>query len=530
MRHDQVDDRKAFHSWKSGSRALTAGAVAAAFAAFMVTGLAVEAAEPKAGGTLIFARPDEPLTLDPFIPADNGSIWAIEQVCDTLIEADATGEGIVPGLAESWEVSQDEMTYTFKLRDAKFSNGDPVTVEDVVFSYKTSARPDGTYAFLFDPVKSIEAVDDKHVRFTLKEPYSPLLSAVSIFAASVVHKKTYEADRDKFGVSPVCSGAFKVDEYKRGSHVVLSRNEHYWGKDEAGRQLPYLDKVEMRYVPESNARVLGLINGDFDVISTVPFNQAASVEVLPGVNLEVQPMYRLDYIYLNHAKAPIDDKNVRLAMNYAANRQAILQTVYFGYGEIPNSYMPKINFHCGEVAKIPFDLAKAKDLLAQSSYDGSKIELQIDTGNAPFRQIATILQQGWTAAGLNVELAEYDVGTAWGHTETGDYQAYMSYITSDLNDQDELASLQGDYTGSSEAFFSRYKNDKVVELLRKARAVSDPAERRGLYCDIQKTVYHEGYSVPINFVPAVNAYQDHVQGWKNLTTGWWWLSRVWLDK
>jgi peptide/nickel transport system substrate-binding protein len=383
---------------------------------------------------------------------------------------------------------------------------------------------------LFEPVASIEAVDDQQVRFTLNEPYAPLLSAVSIFAASVVHQESYEADPERFGVEPVCSGAFKVEEYSRGSHVTLMANEHYWRKDEAGRQLPYLERIEMRYVPESNARVLGLINGDFDVIGTVPFNQAAMVESLPEVTLEVQPIYRLDYVYLNHAKPPIDDRNIRLALNHAANREAILQTVYFGYGEIPNSYMPKINFHCASVEPIPFDLAKAKELVAASGYDGTPIELQIDTGNAPFRQIATILQQGWTAAGLNVELAEYDVGTAWGHTETGDYQAYMSYITSDLNDQDELATLQADHTGSSEAFFSRYQNDDIVKLLRQARATSDFKRRQELYCQIQDTVYHDGYSVPINFVPAVNAHHDHVKGWRNLTTGWWWLRHVWVDE
>jgi peptide/nickel transport system substrate-binding protein len=491
---------------------------------------AIKAADVKTGGVLIFARPDEPLTMDPFIPADNGSIWAIEQVCDTLVEADASGEGVVPGIAESWDISEDELTYTFKLRDAKFSNGEPVTIEDVLFSYQKAAGSEGTYGFLFGPVASIEAVDDMHVRFNLKEPYSPLISSLSIFAASVVHKATYEADPGQFGISPVCSGAFKVDEYKRGSHLTLSRNEHYWGKDADGMSLPYLDGVEMRYVPESNARVLGLNNGDFDVVSTVPFNQAEAVQALSGVALEVQPVYRLDYIYLNHSKAPIDDRNIRLALNHAANREAIMQTVYFGYGEIPNSYMPKINYHCADVPMLEFDLEKAKQLVAASSYDGTPIELQIDTGNAPFRQIATILQQGWTAAGLNVNLAEYDVGTAWGHTETGSYQAYMSYITSDLNEQDELATLQGDYTSGSNAFFTWYENDEVVELLAKARSVSDPDQRRDLYCQVQQIVYHDGYSIPINFVPAVNAYQNHVMNWRNLTTGWWWLNNVWLDK
>ena len=320
------------------------GLATLALSTFMIGAASpTQAAEVKSGGSLTFARPDEPLTLDPFLPADNGSIWAIEQVCDTLVEADATGEGLEPGLAESWEISKDELTYTFKLRNAKFSNGEPVTVEDVVFSYQKAARPDGTYAFLFDPVASIEAIDDKHVQFKLKKLYSPLLSAVSIFAASVVNKKSYQADPEKFGISPVCSGAFKVEEYKRGSYLTLSRNEHYWRTDDKGRKLPYLDRIEMRYVPESNARVLGLINGDFDVIGTVPFNQAAAVKALPGVTLEVRPMYRLDYVYLNHAKPPIDNEKIRLALNYAANREAIMQTVYFGFGEIPNSYMPKIN-------------------------------------------------------------------------------------------------------------------------------------------------------------------------------------------
>ena len=101
------------------------------FAAGSLTALSpdVRAEGIKRGGVLIMARPDEPLTFDPFIPGDNGSIYAIEQVCDALIEADDTGRGLRPGLAESWEVSADGLTYTFKIRDAKFSNGEPVTVD-----------------------------------------------------------------------------------------------------------------------------------------------------------------------------------------------------------------------------------------------------------------------------------------------------------------------------------------------------------------------------------------------------------------
>ena len=485
---------------------------------------------PKRGGTLIFARPDEPLTFDPFIPADNGSIWALEQVCDSLTEADATGEGLRPGLAESWTISEDGLTYTLKLRDTTFSNGKPVTAEDAIFSVQKIADPSTSYGFAFEPIESMKALDPKTIEIKLKSPYTPLLAALSLFSAAVVSKEDYLKDPDAFGQKPVCCGAFVVDTYERGNKVVLKKREGYWDVGKDGKPLPYLDSIDMRYVPESNSRVLGLRNKDFDVIGTVPFNQAKSVGAMPNVTLEVVPSYRLDYVYLNHKKAPIDNKKVRLAMNYAANREASLKAVYFSYGEIPNSYMPKINFHANDVEKIPYDIEKAKTLVKESGYDGTIIKLMVDTGNAPFRQIANILQQGWTEAGLKVEIVEYDVGTAFGMTEKGDYQAYVSYITSDINDTDELAILQADYTGGAHAFFSWYENDDVVKWLREARKESDPAKRAPIYAKVQKTVYWDGYSVPMNFVPSMHAYHDHVKGWQSLTTGWWWIKDVWVDK
>ncbi|MFN9388706.1 MAG: ABC transporter substrate-binding protein, partial [Betaproteobacteria bacterium] len=213
---------------------------------------------PKRGGTLVFARLEEPATLDPFIPNDNGSIYAIEQICDSLVEPDATGDGLRPGVAESWEVSEDKLTYTFKLRDTKFSNGDPVTAADVLFSLKKASADSAPLGFLYEPVKAVEAVDDRTVKITLKRPYTPVLSALSAYGAAVVSKKAYEAGAEAFGQKPVCSGPFTVEEYARGTKLVLAKNPAYWEKGKDGQPLPYVDKVDMRYVPDSNARVLGL--------------------------------------------------------------------------------------------------------------------------------------------------------------------------------------------------------------------------------------------------------------------------------
>lgn len=517
------------HRQQPRFRASRAAGMAAAAAVAVVVGEA-GAQDIQRGGTLNFARESEPLTLDPVGPSDNGSIWAIEQICEALVEPDETGEGLEPAVAESWEVSDDRLEYTFRIRDdARFSNGDQVTVEDVVFSLRRASNPDSPYAFAM-PWPTIEAVDDSHVRITLDEPYQPMLSSASLFTASIIHQETFESDPDGFGQQPMCSGPFAVESYERGSRLVLARNEHYWEMGEDGEPLPYLDEVVIPYVPESNSRLLGLQSGEYDAIATVPFNQAAQVEEMEGVTLEIAPMYRLDYVYLNHAAPPLDDKNIRLALNYAAPREQIIETAYFGYGELPNSYMPKINYHCAEVEPIPYDPDKAKELIEEAGYDGETIELMVETGHAQFRQIATILQQAWQQVGLDVEIVEYDVGTAYGRTETGDYQAFVSYITSDLNDQDELATLQGDHRGASEAFWSRYENDEVVEWLAQARRTDDPDERQELYCQIQETAYWDGYSVPLNFVPAANAYQDYVKNFGNITTGWWWLKDVWLDK
>jgi peptide/nickel transport system substrate-binding protein len=151
----------------------------------------------------------------------------------------------------------------------------------------------------------------------------------------------------------------------------------------------------------------------------------------------------------------------------------------------------------------------------------------VDTGNAPSRQIATILQSAWKKIGLSVEIVEFDNGTAFGMTQKGDYQAYVSYITSDINDSDELATLQADGTGSTRAFFSNYNNPEVIKLLADARMESDAAKRKALYAKIQEIVYNDGYSVPLNFLPYVNGYRSDVQNWKNIAVGWWWLKTMW---
>jgi peptide/nickel transport system substrate-binding protein len=510
---------------KAKQRRWTAAAVAAGLALAAWT---AQAQGPVRGGTLVLARFQEPLTLDPNIPADNGSIYAIEQIFDALVEADAAGSGLRPGLAESWEISEDGKVYTFTLRQASFHDGSPITVGDVVFSLN-KAKANAGYGFVFAPVETIEAVGDRQVRLTLSQPYTPLLSALSLFTSSIVPQAAYEADPTAFAEKPVGSGPFKVVEYARGERLVLERFDAYWEAGADGQPLPYLDRVEMPYVPEGNSRVLGLRSGDFDVVEFVPYNQAAALEADPAINIEVAPVYRLDYVYLNHAQPPLDNEKIRLALNHAADHEAILNVVFFGYGEVPNSFMPKMTYHSADVPVLEYDLEKARQLVAEAGYDGTPIKLIIASGDTPGVQIGNILQQGWQQAGLTVELEQMDVGTAWGMVTDGSYMAHVSYITSDINDDDELATLQADFNSGTEAFFSRYKNDEVSAILAAARQAGSAEERAALYAQLQGIVYGDAYSVPLNFSPTLTGSRDNVHGLGTASTGWWWLKDAWVD-
>jgi ABC-type transport system substrate-binding protein len=190
-----------------------------------------------------------------------------------------------------------------------------------------------------------------------------------------------------------------------------------------------------------------------------------------------------------------------------------------------------MNFWSADVPRLDYDIEKAKALVAEAGYDGTPIKLRIDTGNAAAKQVATILQQGWQEAGLKVEIEELDGGTAWNSVVDGSYMAYVSYITSDINDDDELLALQTDPTeAGTQGFFSRYKSDEVTKLLTASRASTDPAVRAAAFKQIQDITYNDGYSVPLAYTPSVNAYHNNVHGWQTLATGWWWLKDVWVDE
>ena len=241
-----------------------------------VATLLLAAASPAAfaAGVLKIAHEQDVTTFDPILTIQNADIWVMDNMNAGLVRVTNDGTGLEPDLAESWTVSPDAKTYTFKLRDGlKFSDGSPLTAQDVKFSLeRLRDQKDSVMGSMYKVAQKIDAPDDQTVVITLSEPSAPFLSTLAMFAASVVPQKVVTAKAADFGNSPVGAGAFKLKEWKRGDRVILERNANYWQNDRVK-----LDGVEWLYIANDNTRVLKLQAGEVDAILFVPFNQIDSL-------------------------------------------------------------------------------------------------------------------------------------------------------------------------------------------------------------------------------------------------------------
>ena len=488
------------------------------------------AAGPQSGGVLVFARNYEPVSLSPAGDnGDNGTIFTVVQIFDQLVEVGTSGFDPVPGLAESWTESADQLSYEFKLRDAKFSNGDPVTAEDVKFSLERFIDPniDTEYSSIGQTIKAVTVVDPSTVRIDLTRVDGAFLAEISVFAASIVPKKVVEQVGDAaFAEHPVGSGPFMLDSWERGQSLKLVRNPYYW---KAGQ--PYLDGVTFRFVTDDNARVLGLQAGDFDVAETVPFASVAQLNSGEGTRVQADTIMSLDNICFNNTKAPLDEKAVRQALNYATPKDAILKSIYLGLGTVANSQLPQNEFWDANVAPYPYDIAKAQSLIASSSVpNGFDLPLVIVAGDTVAQQVATIVKDEWAKIGVRVNISQVDQGTSDTAFSSGDYDAMWRNVSSDITTDDELASLLLDYNAGLHSWFTYYDSPEAIKLIQEANSTSDIATRKAKFAELQQLALDDAPKLPLIFPEARQGLRDRVQGFKTVPTAWWKLEDVWLTQ
>ena len=293
---------------------------------------------------------------------------------DQLIRVAPDGISIEPGLAQTWEASPDRLTYTFHLRDALFHDGTPCTAEECRLLRQPRGQGGGTDLELHplgdrhgDGARSEDGGDHADV-------WAPFEADIAMFTASVYPKAAHEAQGDELFQHPIGTGPFMFDSWEKDVQIVLKKNPNYWDLK------PYLDEVVFKVLPDSNTRMLQFQGGELDIATNVPFNQLQPLQSNPDVTVVLDAVARIDYIGINTARPPFDDKTLRQAMNYAIDKDAIITNVLFGFG-VPPPFLPQMAGHYAASPGYPYDLEKAKALVAESAgKDGFSAKILVQAG------------------------------------------------------------------------------------------------------------------------------------------------------
>jgi peptide/nickel transport system substrate-binding protein len=491
-------------------------------AATMLAGLTLGTSIAEAAGILTIGRREDSTTFDPIASAQNVDNWVYSNVFDVLVRVDKTGTKLEPGIAESWTVSDDGLTYTFKLRDAKFSDGSPVTAEDAAFSLlRIRDAETSLWSSSYTIVDTAVATDPKTLTVTLKEPSVPFLASLALPNVSVLPKAAIEADAEGFASAPIGSGAFSVKEWIRGDRVILEKNPNYWEADKVS-----LDGVEWISVPDDNTRMLNVQAGELDAAIFVPFSRVATLKEDKNLKVTLDPSTREDALLINHEKGKLGDKAVRQALDMAIDKQAIVDAVTFGIGEVANSYVPKgaLYYNAANPSR-PYDPAKAKEMLAAAGASDLTLDYNVKAGDEVDEQIAVLLQQQLQQAGVTVTINKVDPSSQWDMFVAGDFDVSVGYWTNDVLDPDQKTTfVLGHDTNLN--YMTRYKNDDVKALVAEARTEADPVKREAMYVKLQETAKEDVNWIDLYYSPYINVTRSNIDGFYQNPLGRFWLEDV----
>jgi peptide/nickel transport system substrate-binding protein len=484
----------------------------------------------KRGGTLVLARAGEVTNLDPQkVPAFT-SHRVFELVYSRLTSL-TPDLAVQPDLAESWTVSSDGKTFTFKLRSAKFHNGDPVTAADVKFTFDRILTVDGSVAkSLFADIDSVATPDDRTVVFNLKQPNVTILPYMASPNASIVSQKVANANGNDLSKkeAAIGSGPFKMSEWVPDNYMLLEANKDYYLSG-----LPYLDAVRINVVPDQAGLVAALRTKAADMALIEDARTAQSLRQEQGITLDAKPSPNYNLLFINTKRKPFDNVKVRQAIAYAVDRQQIIDAVALGEGEITGPIAPALAQFALPSSEYPSykrDVNKAKQLLQEANVGPIEFTMLTQTSEPAYaKDVAQLVQQQLAEVGIkmNIELLEFNQWVdRWlkadfdmspglnGGNADPDYYIFR-YFTTDGNLN----------------FVTSYQNNTVSDAIKQARTLTDPARRKLLYDQVQRTLVDEAPFIWLFVGRDYVAYQNTTKDFAHIPTGnVTFLRQTWLDK
>jgi peptide/nickel transport system substrate-binding protein len=302
---------------------------------------------------------------------------------------------------------------------------------------------------------------------------------------------------------------------------------------------PYLDGVTFLLIKDDNARILKAQSGEALVVEAIPMSQSSTIQNLQGWSLQNDAILAQDNVWLNHSwdlngSKPFADKLVRQALNYATPKDDINKLVFNGLGTISNTGTTITQYWDSTIPAYPYDVAKAKELLGQSSMPkGFTLPVTFPAGDGAAQQTAELIQQAWAQIGVTVDIQPLDGAVQSDKIAALDYAAALrpaTNVTSDTPDDSELASIMYDWSKDWLSFFTDYKSAAASDLVHQAVATADPEKRRQLYAQLQKLTLDDAVTVPLVIPPALTAVNNRVLNFKTILSGWWLLQDVCLSQ
>lgn len=467
-----------------------------------------------AAAPLNVAIDSSPAGLDPhLITAFNSVVIVQGNVYEGLTDIDS-GLNVVPDLADSWEVSADGLSYTFKLHEGTtFHDGSTMDAEDVAASIRRvqSTEVASPLASRVSPITNIEIIDAHTIVFKLDAPFAPILSSL---AGIAIVPSEMEMDIEALQQIPVGTGPFKFAEWQPNGFIALEKFDNY--REEG---LPKLDGVKFNFVPEAATRQVGVTTGEYDILPNLDAATALQLKSQPGVSVEDTLNVSYTLLGMNVTHEALGNPKVREAINMLINRQDIIDGALFGAGVHGGPLSPALTgwaLPTSDYACYTTDVEGAKALLAEANIT---LPLKLSILVLPrqdAKDISQILQQQLAAGGIEVELLNKEIGDFVQDWRNSDFDMFVSANGGNPDpDQYFYRTFRSD--GPTNVF--KYDNAEIDALLDQGRTETDQSKRKAIYDEVQKTLACSGPIAHLAYGNLFTAVNNNVKGFEIYPTG-----------
>lgn len=480
-----------------------------------------EATGENIAETLVFAQGAEPRGLDPAFVDDGESAKVIVNVYEGLLAYEEDSTELKPCLAESWEVSEDGLSYTFKLKEGvKFHDGTDFNAEAVKYNIDRQLPPQRTedmpYAsFTFGDVESVEVIDTYNVKINLSKVNTAFLANLAMsLAAPMVSPTALEANGGNCNQAPVGTGPYKFVSWNPSEDIVLTRNDEYWGEPAKTKNIIF------KFIPDNSARIVALKNGEVDMIDGIDSTGVSQIEADGNMVYNV-PGMNINYMAYNTTRAPFDNPELRKALSKAVNVEELVKALYGDYAEVATSILPSfIPGYSEEIKQVEYDPEAAKSELEALGFN-QPIKMIVYNNprvyNPRSKALAEAIQSYWSKVGVEVVIEDYDWTTYKDRIAIQDYDVCFYGWVGDNGDPDNFLNLLSDPTPDMNV---AHFNDEAYNLIIKEGTSTEKGEARNkIYTEAEQYVADKAVWLPISHANNLSAYAPNVQNYYYHQTG-----------